>query len=728
MNERDLFTAALGKTDPAARSAYLDEACGEDRALRARVEVLLRAHERPDSLLDHPAVPPHDPTSATTRTIGHEGGAAADDEVPLGFLGPATRPDSLGRMGHYEVLQVLGKGGFGIVFRAFDGVLQRVVAVKVLAPALAATSPARKRFLREARSSAAVRHENVVQVYAVEEQPLPYLVMEFIPGETLQERLKRTGPIEVPEVVRFGRQVAEGLAAAHERGLIHRDVKPGNVLIEAGSPGRAKLTDFGLARAADDASISQSGIVAGTPMYMSPEQARGAPLDHRSDLFGLGSVLYVMCSGRPPFRAENTLAVLKRVVEDAPRPIREIIPETPEWLCRIIERLHAKDPADRFQTAREVADLLAECEGRLRANGDLAALVPAPARRSGPRPGRKWAAAAAAGVAVALLVGAAVAVSRAVWPTDRPVAQNVPAPPPQAAATPAPQPDPDPPRKSRQDQVAEAFAKYVAALPPEDQVAAVEAELKKRNPEFGGKVFPGIEKGQVTKLNLLDTQNLTDLTPVAALVHLRELSLPPAVTDIAPLKNLRLRTLRCFGGTGFTDLTPLAGMSLEALLLWGWTGDNASPLRGMPLRELNLGGGGGKVDLTVLRGMPLESLYLMQTDVKDLTPLAGMRLKDLGLSDTNVSDLSVLRGMPLVTLSCGNTAVSDLTPLEGMPLTALYCQGARVTDLRPIAGAPLKALKCDFVPERDAAILRGVKTLETINDQPAADVLKQAEK
>src|SRR5205807_8788874 len=150
---------------------------------------------------------------------------------------------------------------FGIVFRAFGEALQRVVAVKVLAPHIAATSPARKRFLREARSSAQVRHENVVQVYAVEERPLPYLVMEFSPGETLQQRLDRTGPLDVPEVLRIGRQIAEGLAAAHAQGLIHRDIKPANVLWEGGARQRVKLTDFSLARAADDASISQSGVV-----------------------------------------------------------------------------------------------------------------------------------------------------------------------------------------------------------------------------------------------------------------------------------------------------------------------------------------------------------------------------------------------------------------------------------------------------------------------------------
>ena len=264
---------------------------------------------------------------------------------------------------------MLGQGGFGIVFRAFDEMLHRVVAVKVLSPQLAATSPARRRFLREARSSAQVRHENVVQVYEVGEKPLPYLVMEFIPGETLQQRLDRVGPVEPAEVVRIGRQIAEGLAAAHAMDLIHRDIKPGNVLLEGGAQ-RVKITDFGLARAADDASLSQSGLIAGTPMYMAPEQAKGETLDQRADLFSLGTVLYQMTAGRPPFRASGMLAVLKRVAEDTPRPIREVIPETPQWLCDVIAKLHAKNPDDRFQSAREVAEVLADCEAHLNVRGE----------------------------------------------------------------------------------------------------------------------------------------------------------------------------------------------------------------------------------------------------------------------------------------------------------------------------------------------------------------------
>ena len=179
--------------------------------------------------------------------------------------------------------------------------------------------------------------------------------------------------------------------------LIHRDIKPGNILLEGGCSSKAKITDFGLARAADDASISQSGIIAGTPMYMAPEQALGHKLDQRADLFSLGSVLYQMVepAGRR-FAPPSTLAVLKRVAEEPPRPIPEIIPETPAWLCDIIAKLHAKNPDDRFQSAREVADVLADCEAQLKANAkikDFSRIPHGKPRRSGRR---KWAAVAAA--------------------------------------------------------------------------------------------------------------------------------------------------------------------------------------------------------------------------------------------------------------------------------------------------------------------------------------------
>jgi WD40 repeat protein/serine/threonine protein kinase len=265
----------------------------------------------------------------------------------------------------------------GIVLRAVDEKLQRVVAVKVLAPQLAASGAARKRFVREARAAAAVTHDNVIAIHAVEDEGLvPYLVMQFVDGETLQEKLDRLGPLSLRETLRIGLQIADGLAAAHRQGLVHRDIKPANILLENGIE-RVKITDFGLARAVDDASLSQSGIIAGTPAFMSPEQASGDPVDHRSDLFSLGSVLYSLCAGHPPFRAATTVATLKRVCEETARPLREVNPDIPQWLDSLIAELHAKNPAERFDSASEVATLLSKRLTQLQTGAPADELEPA---------------------------------------------------------------------------------------------------------------------------------------------------------------------------------------------------------------------------------------------------------------------------------------------------------------------------------------------------------------
>jgi serine/threonine protein kinase len=290
-----------------------------------------------------------------------EVGPLADFDEPLAFLAPSDWPDSLGRLGCYEVKGVIGRGGMGVVLKAFDPALSRNVAIKVLSASLATCGAARRRFLREAKAAAAVAHEHVVSVFAVVETAgLPFLVMEYVPGGSLQDRIDHQGQLALPEILRIGMQTAAGLAAAHAQGLVHRDVKPANILMEHGIE-RVKLSDFGLARAAADAGLTQSGVVAGTPYYMAPEQARGEATDHRADLFSLGSTLYAMCAGHPPFRAESPLAVLRRVSDDEPRPVRQINPEVPGWLEAIITRLHSKDPADRFASASELAGLLGRC-------------------------------------------------------------------------------------------------------------------------------------------------------------------------------------------------------------------------------------------------------------------------------------------------------------------------------------------------------------------------------
>jgi WD40 repeat protein len=250
-----------------------------------------------------------------------------------------------------------------------------------MASHLSAQPGARRRFEREARAVAAVRNDHVVAVYAVEPAgATPYLVMEFIAGKSLQERVDERGPLELKEILRIGHQAACGLAAAHAQGLVHRDVKPANILLENGVE-RVKLTDFGLARAVADANLTQAGKLIGTPNFMSPEQALGLAVDHRSDLFSLGTVLYFMCTGRPPFQAGGTMAVLKRICEDTPRPIQETDPTLPDWLSDIITCLQAKEPAKRFQSAAEVAELLGQYLASLQQAGSV---FPAILRHSKP--------------------------------------------------------------------------------------------------------------------------------------------------------------------------------------------------------------------------------------------------------------------------------------------------------------------------------------------------------
>ncbi len=279
----------------------------------------------------------------------------------IDMLAPTDDPNRIGRLGGYEISGIVGIGGMGVVLKAIDPALDRVVAIKVMAPHLANNATARRRFSREAKAAAAVLHPNVIPIHSVSSDAAgPYLVMAYIRGGSLQKRLDREGPLSTVEILRIGSQVAAGLAAAHEQGLIHRDIKPENILLEEGVE-RVTLTDFGLARAVDDTSVTREGTIAGTPQYMSPEQARGEPVDQRSDLFSLGSVLYTLCTGRPPFRAESSYGVMRRISDERATPIRELNPDIPTWLVGIIEKLMSKEKDQRFDFASEVRELLEAC-------------------------------------------------------------------------------------------------------------------------------------------------------------------------------------------------------------------------------------------------------------------------------------------------------------------------------------------------------------------------------
>lgn len=279
----------------------------------------------------------------------------------LKLLGPTDDPEMLGRIGPYEIVGWLGQGGMGAVFKGFDRTLNRYVAIKMMLPHLATSEAARKRFAREGKAIAAVVDDHVMAIHCVDEwQGLPYLVMNYSRGLSLQQRLSDSGPMELREILRIGMQAAKGLAAAHAQGIVHRDIKPANIFLDPNVE-RVRLMDFGLARAVDDASLTHSGTLAGTPQYMSPEQARAEAVDHRSDLFSLGSVMYAMCTGHTPFRAESSYSVLRLIIDKEPRPIRQDNPDVPDWLCWIIGKLMAKQRDDRFASAKVVAELLENC-------------------------------------------------------------------------------------------------------------------------------------------------------------------------------------------------------------------------------------------------------------------------------------------------------------------------------------------------------------------------------
>ena len=324
---------------------------------------------------------------------------------------PPPDPDDLaGRtLGDFHVLRPLGAGGMGRVYLARQLTLDRPVALKLLRPDFAADPVARKRFEAEALAVAKLGHPNVVQVYALgEADGRRYMALEYVDGRNLREYLARKGPPDLPVALSILRQVAAALGAAHEAGLVHRDVKPENVLVTRKVA--VKVADFGLSRAfaADAPHLTQSGIVVGTPLYLSPEQAQGKAVDHRSDLYSLGVTAYHLLAGEPPFRGKTAVDVALKHITDPPRPLAEVRPDLPPDLCGLVHKLLAKDPADRYQAAREVLRDLA----RVRDGLGLTLTQPQPAAPSlGPRRSRRWlfaglgclvAAAAGAGLAVAL--------------------------------------------------------------------------------------------------------------------------------------------------------------------------------------------------------------------------------------------------------------------------------------------------------------------------------------
>ncbi len=342
------------------REHFLSDLQSVDPDQAALLRRMMRCSDQCDDFMERPAIEAvfRLPNESTAIDFGNRQTDLTEpgelDQTIQRLFKKSSNPEAIGRMGHYEVYRVIDSGGAGIVLKARDPKLSKWVAIKVMSIEESLDPIAHQRFMREARSIGQLDHKNVVRVDRVEEFPVPFLVMEYVEGQSLAQLLKKNVPISIDAIFSIATQVASGLEAIHERNLIHRDIKPGNILLGTQTPHHVKITDFGLARHVADRGVTRVGKIAGTPSYMSPEQVNDLELDARSDLFSLGIVLYEMYCSRRPFEGPSDYAVMNAICSSAPSSFPRTSSPRVIALQKIISKLLAKVPDERFQSATEV--------------------------------------------------------------------------------------------------------------------------------------------------------------------------------------------------------------------------------------------------------------------------------------------------------------------------------------------------------------------------------------
>ena len=602
-------------------------------------------------------------------------------------------------LGNYVLLDKIGQGGMGAVFKAEHRRMKRLVAIKMLPPQTMNDAAAAARFQREVQAAAKLRHPNIVAADDADcANGVHFLVMECVDGSDLWALVRKNGPLPVNQAVNYIIQAARGLEFAHSEGIMHRDIKPANLLID--KRGTVKILDMGLARidgeGADQATLTTTGAIMGTVDYMSPEQAMDSKTaDARADIYALGCSLYFLLTGKATYDGDT---IVKRLLAHREDPIPSLRParaDVPEQVDAVFEKMIAKKVEDRYQTMTEVIAALDHCvrsqEPMANTERSLGTATDAfdldlktlfkdvslertepirtqkPSRppiengmKKSPQPDR-WRVLSV----IILLAGAIFSFTfktkdgTPVGTVREPVAEVKKR------------------RPQRKSAVVEAVArgkpwespdfqqwmKDVAAMAVEKQVQAVSKKLMELNPGFDGKILgpwwdeskpPVVKNGDVVEIRIF-TDKVADLSPIRALPELRALDC-----------TLRQRTARQL------DLSPLNGMRISSLRCVHENVD-FSTVRGLPLSDLGCFGG-GNTDLTQLSGMPLHTLWLSGNwELTSLEPLNGMPLTYLTCDNSLVADLSPLSGMPLTTLVCSVTQVADLSPLKGMPLTTLVC-------------------------------------------------------
>ncbi len=642
-------------------------------------------------------------------------------------------------LGNYTILDTIGAGGMGQVFKAQHRRMKRIVAIKMLPTGMMKNPALVARFEREVTAAAKLNHPNIVTAYDADNaNGVHLLIMEYVEGSDLSVLVKTNGPLPVDQAVNYILQTARGLQAAHAEGIVHRDIKPANLLLDR--KGTVKILDMGLARLNADADsekqaeLTNTGTIMGTVDYMAPEQALNTKTaDARADIYSLGCSLFYLLTGKATYGGDTLMAKLL-AHRDQPIPsIPAIRPEAPEQVDAVFRRMVAKSIEDRYSTMTEViADLERLTQGQAPSfhtqpsSGSFAesgltdflrdiSLAPAaPVKRPQAAFNNDWIdknkklLLAGGGALSVLILLATIVVSLRtkdfeIKPEGKAplTAKRIPleakavvsgAQKPLAFETPG----------------FNQWMKEVATLTAAKQVEAVAKKLQELNPRFDGTVtHQGI--WDVTDLAFV-TDNVTDISPVRALP--------------------KLKTLTCNGShpglSRLSDLSPLEGMLLKSICFHNTAVSDLSPLEGMPLTAV--GCQTTKVaDLGPLSRMLLESLVCGYTHVTDLSPLKGMPLTNLVCEYTPVADLSPLNEIRLTSLNCIATQVSDLSPLKGMPLTYLRCSDTQIAGLSPLKDCPLIELLCDFKPVRDTELVRSIKSLETINGKPAAEFWKEVE-
>lgn len=364
-----------GSSDVAIADADLGshlESCASCQSSIDAIEANDEFVTRSRSILRSTGLTSHDWSSSDASADDDASNESHEGLVSLvcSLLHPTDNEQSLGRLGRFEVLGVIGSGGMGIALKARSLDVDRVVAIKIPQPQYWHAEAALRTLEREARSAATVMHPNVISIYHVDRhRDVPYLVMPYLPGQSLQHRLNRDGALSVTEAMRVLRQIASALAAAHACGVVHRDVKPANVLLGSGTE-RIVLSDFGLARIQSDATCTATGTFAGTPIYLSPEQALGKTTGPASDVYSLGTVLWTMLVGAPPLTGLHAHAIVRRIAESEIPPLSKASPDVPKWMIRMIESMHQTDPNKR-PSAATVASWAEQCERHLSGSGTL---------------------------------------------------------------------------------------------------------------------------------------------------------------------------------------------------------------------------------------------------------------------------------------------------------------------------------------------------------------------